>query len=118
MRLCFDSGKAIHVVEEYIQAREFMYVQVYVHKTTRAYEAMLRNALGLASAITDGDPSKAPAPCPPALAKVLARQAITTDEYLALDDFRLWCTFMDWAQLGDGNDDRCARLRSTVLSGW
>jgi HD superfamily phosphohydrolase len=112
MRLCFDARKAIHVVEEYVQAREFMYVQVYIHKTIRAYEAMLRNALGLASTITDGDWNKAPAPCPPALAKVLACEPIGTDEYLSLDDFRLWCTFMDWARLGDGNDKRYARLRA------
>jgi len=43
LRLCFDSRKAIHVVEEYIQARAFMYEQVYIHKATRAYEAMLKN---------------------------------------------------------------------------
>jgi HD superfamily phosphohydrolase len=111
-RLCFDSGKAIHVVEEYIQAREFMYVQVYIHKTTRAYEAMLKNALGLASAITNGDPQGAPSSCPVALAKVLARQPITVDEYLSLDDFRLWCTLLDWARLDDKGDARVRMLAS------
>lgn len=113
-RLCFHAGKAIHVVEEYIQARELMYVQVYVHKTTRAYEAMLKSVLGLAAAITDGDMAKAPQPCPSALAKMLARQPVTTDEYLSLDDFRLWCTLVDWSQSDSGGDDRlrskCRRL--------
>lgn len=111
-RLCFDAGKAIHVVEEYIQAREFMYVQVYVHKTTRAYEAMLKSILGLATSITDGDPANAPQPCPPALATMLARRPVTTDEYLSLDDFRLWCTLLDWSQLEPGDDNRLERLRS------
>ncbi len=68
-RLCFSSRKAIHVIEEYIQAREFMYVQVYVHKTTRAYEALLTNILGLAATIADGDASHVPSPCPEACAK-------------------------------------------------
>lgn len=112
-RLCFHAGKAIHVVEEYIQAREFMYVQVYVHKTTRAYETMLKSVLGLAAAITDGEIAKAPQPCPPALAKMLARQPVTTDEYLSLDDFRLWCTLLDWSRLDAGGIAKLQRLKST-----
>jgi HD superfamily phosphohydrolase len=112
MRLCFDSGKAIHVIEEYIQAREFMYVQVYMHKTTRAYEALLKSALGLAAQITGDDPGQAPQPCPPALAKMLARQPLDTDEYLSLDDFRLWCTLLDWSRLATGGDERLQPLRA------
>jgi uncharacterized protein len=111
-RLCFHAGKAIHVVEEYIQAREFMYVQVYVHKTTRAFEAILKSILGLGAAVTDGDVSRAPQPCPPALAKMLARQQVTTDEYLSLDDFRLWCTLLDWSRLDPAGDARLERLQS------
>ncbi|HKQ50446.1 MAG TPA: HD domain-containing protein [Phycisphaerae bacterium] len=110
LRLCFDGDKAVHVVEEYIQAREFMYVQVYTHKTTRAYEAMLKNILGLASLIADGNTRRVPQPCPPALAKMLARKSAETDDYLSLDDFRLWCTFLDWAQLKPRRDKRFARL--------
>lgn len=111
-RLCFDADKAIHVVEEYIQAREFMYMQVYVHKTTRAFEAMLKSILGLAAAITNGKKKCAPQPCPPALAKMLARQPVTTDEYLSLDDFRLWCALIDWSQNDRSGDKRINRLRS------
>lgn len=111
LRLCFDSRKAIHVVEEYIQAREFMYVQIYTHKTTRAYEAMLKNALGLAAAITDGKPANAPQPCPVALAKLLARKAVSTAEYLSLDDFRLWCTLIDWSQLKRARNKHVKCLR-------
>lgn len=116
-RLCFDSRKAVHAVEEYIQAREFMYVQVYIHKTTRAYEAMLRNILGLAQSICQGDLSRAPQPCPAPLAKMLAGHAVETNEYLALDDFRLWSTFADWSMPRAGDDaphkalrDKCDRL--------
>ncbi|MCH9033490.1 MAG: HD domain-containing protein [Planctomycetes bacterium] len=116
-RLCLDGEKATHAVEEYIQAREFMYVQVYIHKTSRAYEAMLRHILALAARICDADPDKAPQPCPPALAKMLACKAVTTQEYLSLDDFRLWTTFMDWTELDPGDNlhrkalrDKCRRL--------
>jgi HD superfamily phosphohydrolase len=112
LRLCFDSRKAIHVVEEYIQAREFMYVQVYMHKATRAYEALLKNILGLAAAIANGDPARVPQPCPPALAKMLAGQVVGTGEYLGLDDFRLWCALIDWSQMVTNRDARLERLRA------
>lgn len=98
-RLCFDSHKAIHAVEEFIQAREFMYQQVYVHKTTRAYEALLMSIFRLASNICDGNTDHAPQPCPPALAKMLARQPVDSAEYLELDDFCLWTTFSEWTKL-------------------
>ncbi|MBK8270270.1 MAG: HD domain-containing protein [Planctomycetes bacterium] len=110
-RLCFDSRKAIHVVEEYIQAREFMYVQVYIHKTTRAYEAMLLSILSLARKICEGDPNRVPSPCPPALAKMLAEQPVTTAEYLSLDDFRLCGTIIDWSQLTDDGDELRGALK-------
>jgi hypothetical protein len=111
LRLCFGR-KAIHVVEEYIQARAFMYRQVYIHKTTRAYEAMLKNILGLASEITNGSSDRAPSPCPPALAKMLARQPVETAEYLSLDDFRLWCVLIDWSQMTTNGDKRLETLKS------
>jgi len=87
-----------------------MYSQVYIHKTTRAYEALLTNILRLAADIVDGNPDMAPAPCPPALARMLAGQEVSVDEYLALDDFRLWITFIEWSQLQSRNNDHLARL--------
>lgn len=109
-RLCFESGKAIYAVEEYIQAREFMYTQVYVHKTTRAFEALLTNIIRLASHICDDNPESAPEPCPDAFAKFLARNPLDVDDYLLFDDFRLWSVIQDWAQLNPGNDERLTLL--------
>lgn len=103
-RLCFDSVKARHVVEEFIQAREFMYVQVYIHKTTRAYEALFRNIFALAANICRGDPDRCPDPCPPALRKMLAGVSVGTAEYLSLDDFRIWTTLVDWSHQQNGAD--------------
>ncbi len=48
----------------------------------------------------------------PALAKILAREPVTTEEYLSLDDFRLWCTFLDWSELKTKRDRRISRLGS------
>jgi hypothetical protein len=78
---------------------------------------MLRNILGLAQSICQGDPERAIQPCPAPLAKMLAGQAVETNEYLALDDFRLWSTFADWSMPRAGDDalhkalrNKCARL--------
>ncbi len=109
-RLCFNR-KAIHAIEEYIQAREFMYVQVYVHRTTRAYEALLTNIFALAADLTALDPARAPAGCPPPLARMLARRPVSTGDYLALDDFRLWCCLADWAAM-QSEEPRHRRLAS------
>ena len=43
---------------------------------------------------------------------MLACEAVTTLEYLSLDDFRLWTTFMDWAELDPGNDRQLKALRN------
>lgn len=109
-RLGLDSGKARHVVEEFIQAREFIYLQVYIHRTTRAYEALLTNVLGLASEIARGDPASVTAPCPQPLRCMLAGKPIGVEEYLSLDDFRLWCMLLDWSRLDGGADGRINRL--------
>lgn len=109
-RLCFDSSKAIHVIEEYILARYFMYVQVYIHKTTRAYEALLKNVLQLATIICAKDVGNAPDSCPTPLAKMLAQQPIGVDEYLELDDFSLWSMLASWKLLEESTDSTLRRL--------
>lgn len=109
-RLCFDSTKAIHVIEEYLLARNFMYEQVYIHRTTRAYEALLTNVFRLAASICANDVRNVPRPCPRPLAKMLAGQKVTADEYLKLDDFRLWSMLADWAQLEKSRDLAKKRL--------
>lgn len=112
-RLCLDGLKATSVFEAYIQARAYMHREVYVHKTTRAYEALLINILGLASRICGGDPGRAPAPCPPALAKMLAGKTVTVREYLSLDDFSLWTMLGMWRHLvpnGDNETENLARM--------
>jgi len=94
--LCFDSPKSMRLIESYILARESMYSQVYFHKTTRSFEALLSNIFGLACRITGGDPAMAPRFSPPILAKALAGVQLKLEEYLKLDDSRIWAAFQDW----------------------
>jgi len=109
-RLCFRWPKAKAVVEGFIQARQSMYLQVYVHKTTRAYEAQLRHIFALAREIIRTGESL-PGACPEALRKALAGEILTTEEYLSLDDFTVWAVLADWASReSNGGNDLSRRL--------
>ena len=117
-RLCFRTSKAQAVVESFIQARQSMYIQVYTHKTTRAYEAQLRHVLALASEVVRQGESL-PGPCPEPLRKALSGEPLSTEEYLCLDDFRLWSVLGEWAAAekpnGNGLPERLARKAADLV---
>jgi HD superfamily phosphohydrolase len=100
-RLCFRTPKAKAVVEGFIQARQSMYIQVYTHKTTRAYEAQLRHILALAGEILKQEQAL-PGPCPEPLRKALVGEPLSTEDYLILDDFLLWSVLCGWAAPNHG----------------
>lgn len=97
-RLCFTTPKAKAVVEQYVLARQCMYLQVYVHKTTRAYEALLRHIIELARFVVAGGGSL-PERTPDPVRKALMGDCLTLEEYLELDDFVLWTVLRDWARM-------------------
>ncbi len=82
----YVAAKGLYAVEEYLQARYYMFRQVYFHRNLRTAEAMLRSifrraidlvARGqLASLVPDS-----------VMAKILRREALSTAEYLAFDDY-------------------------------
>ena len=41
----YVTARGVHAVEEYLQARYYMFRQVYFHRTLRSAEAVLRSAL-------------------------------------------------------------------------
>lgn len=111
-RLCFLEEKAGPVITEFLLARAYLYRELYVHKTTRAYEALFRNILAYAAGLFERGPEPLPAETPAAFKKLLSGEALTTDQYLTLDDFRMWTLLTDWA--ASARDDRlkamCGRL--------
>jgi len=117
-RLCFRAPKAQAVVEGFIQARQSMYIQVYTHKTTRAYEAQLRHILAVASEVLNKGEAL-PGPCPVPLRKALLGEPLSTEEYLSLDDFLLWSVMGEWAASeqphGDGFPERLARKAADLV---
>lgn len=57
--------KGLHAAEEYVLARHFMYWRVYLHKTIRAQELMLRTVVGRAKTLWEAGED---VPLPPGLA--------------------------------------------------
>jgi len=114
--LCVAKRKGRYVVEQYIQARQSMYQQVYMHRVTRAYEALLRNALRLARRMLRND-EPLPGCTPAVVAKAIAgREVLSTSEYLRLDEWMLWRALSDWAE--DGAERSGAAGQLARMAQW
>lgn len=78
-------GKGIHAIEEYVLARHFMYWRVYLHKTIRGAEMLLRAAVHRARRLGVLTVSESP----------------TVGEYLSLDDSDLFVALKTWTHHDD-----------------
>jgi HD superfamily phosphohydrolase len=81
----YVAARGLYAVEEYLQARYYMFRQVYFHRTLRSAEAVLRAILRRALQLMEvgGDIWHAPGS---AFEKVLRRSSLTISEYLEVDD--------------------------------
>jgi len=96
----YVAARGVYAVEEYLQARYYMFRQVYFHRTLRSAEAVLRSALRRAlELVGDG----APVWCAPgaSFAKVLQRQPLTIAEYLQIDDSDVIFHLKQWQRETD-----------------
>ena len=96
----YISTPGIYAVEDYLQARYYMYRQVYFHRTLRAAESVLRvlfkRALSLRNRGGDvwsdeGTP----------MAKVLRSERLDLAEHLAFDDADVLYSIKRWRQSSD-----------------
>ena len=96
----FVAARGVYAVEEYLQARYYMFRQVYFHRTLRSAEAVLRSALRRALEITNngGDVWHAPGA---AFAKVLRRERLTISEHLQIDDSDVIFHLKQWQDASD-----------------
>lgn len=92
----YVEAKGLYAVEEYLQARYYMFRQVYFHRTLRSAEAVLVSTLKRASQLLDKD----------ALGfrvgdsifeKMLRGQQVSTQEYLQMDDTDVTFHLKQWA---------------------
>ena len=96
----YVAARGIYAVEEYLQARYYMFRQVYFHRTLRSAEAVLRSALRRSLELVAGG---APVWCAPeaSFAKVLQRQPLTIAEYLQIDDSDVIFHLKQWQREAD-----------------
>ena len=81
----YVSARGIYAVEDYLQARYYMFRQVYFHRTLRSAENVLRSLVRRALAVfqTSGDVWFAPGT---AFEKILSGEKLNLREHLELDD--------------------------------
>jgi HD superfamily phosphohydrolase len=96
----YVAARGVYAVEEYLQARYYMFRQVYFHRTLRSAEAVLRSALRRALELTsqDGEVWCAPGA---SFAKVLRREPLTITEHLQIDDSDVIFHLKQWQRSGD-----------------
>jgi len=96
----YVAARGIFAVEEYLQARYYMFRQVYFHRTLRSAEAVLRSALQRALELVEkGEPVwSAPGT---SFEKILQRQALSITEHLELDDSDVIFHMKQWQQAKD-----------------
>lgn len=96
----YVESKGLYAVEEYLQARYYMFRQVYFHRTLRSAEAVLVSTLKRARELMERD----------ALGfrlrdsvfeKMLGGGEVTTGEYLQLDDTDVTFHLKQWASDAD-----------------
>src|SRR3989441_12152721 len=81
----YVAARGLYAVEEYLQARYYMFRQVYFHRTLRSAEAVLRSILRRALKLLEADEPVWHA-ADTAFEKILRRSSLTTTEHLEVDD--------------------------------
>src|SRR5213592_3140494 len=96
----FVAARGVFAVEEYLQARYYMFRQVYFHRTLRSAEAVLRAALQRALELVQlGEDIW----CAPGASfkKILHRIPLTITEHLEIDDADVIFHLKQWQKASD-----------------
>ena len=93
-----EGGQA--AVEGYLLARFHMYQQVYLHKTSRGAERVLVEALGRAGALHRDGVGPEHWPSGP-LGSLLAGEALSAGDFVAIDDYDVWSSLKAWTTSSD-----------------
>ena len=96
----YVAARGLYAVEEYLQARYYMFRQVYFHRTLRSAEAVLKSALRRALALLEAGDEVWCAPGT-AFEKVLRRERLTLSEHLEMDDSDVLFHVKQWQNSSD-----------------
>ena len=96
----YVAARGVYAIEEYLQARYYMFRQVYFHRTLRSAEAVLRSALRRALELVEkGEPVwSAPGT---SFEKILRGQALSIAEHLEMDDSDVIFHMKQWQRSND-----------------
>jgi HD superfamily phosphohydrolase len=107
----YVSAAGIHAVEDYLQARYYMFRQVYFHRTLRAAEAVLRSTLKRALDLF-ADSKGVWCASGTAMESVLVGKKLSLAEHLSLDDSDFIFHIKRW---GESDDPTLADLASRFI---
>ncbi|HYE64036.1 MAG TPA: HD domain-containing protein, partial [Pyrinomonadaceae bacterium] len=96
----YVAARGLYAVEEYLQARYYMFRQVYFHRTLRSAEAVLRSVLRRALELLEAGETVWCA-SGTAFERVLRRQPLTLEEHLEMDDSDVLFHVKQWQRAGD-----------------
>ncbi len=96
----YVAARGLYAVEEYLQARYYMFRQVYFHRTLRSAEAVLRSILRRALKLLETGGLVWYAPHS-AFEKILRRDSLTITEHLEVDDSDFLFHIKQWQRSGD-----------------
>jgi HD superfamily phosphohydrolase len=96
----YVSGNGVYAVEDYLQARYYMFRQVYFHRTLRSAESVLRSLLHRAVYLFNNGHAIWFA-AGTAFEKVLKRQQLSLKEHLELDDTDVIFHIKQWTSCED-----------------
>lgn len=96
----YVSARGLYAVEEYLQARYYMFRQVYFHRTLRSAETVLRSILSRAlELIAQGEEVWRAADT--AFARLLEGEATTLRDHLEMDDADVMFHIKQWQRADD-----------------
>lgn len=96
----YVTARGLHAVEEYLQARYYMFRQVYFHRTLRSAETVLRSALRRALELLAAGEEVWRAPGT-AFEKVLSRTPLALSDHLEMDDSDVLFHVKQWQHARD-----------------
>jgi HD superfamily phosphohydrolase len=96
----YVAARGLYAVEEYLQARYYMFRQVYFHRTLRSAEAVLRSILRRALKLLEADEPVWHA-ADTAFEKILRRSSLTITEHLEVDDSDVLFHIKQWQRSRD-----------------
>lgn len=96
----YVEARGLYAVEEYLQARYYMFRQVYFHRTLRSAEAVLRSIIRRALNLYEQGVEVWHAPGT-AFDKILLRQPLTITEHLQIDDSDFVFHVKQWQNSSD-----------------